>query len=102
MIRSTRSITVAGVATLERLATSSPPIDGVVLRYGHLYGPGTGAATAAAPALHVDAAASAALLAIERTRRGIYNIAEPNRYLSTEKARRELGFDAGIRLNAAE
>jgi len=97
----TRSITVAGVATLERLATSSPPIDGVVLRYGHLYGPGTGAATAEAPALHVDAAASAALLAVERTHRGIYNIAEPNRYLSTEKARRELGFDAAIRLNAA-
>jgi nucleoside-diphosphate-sugar epimerase len=98
----TRSITVAGVATLERLTTSSPPIDGVVLRYGHLYGPGTGAAAADAPALHVDAAASAALLAIEKTRRGIYNIAEPNRYLSTEKARCELGFDAGIRLNAAE
>ena len=99
--RGTRAITVAGVATLERLTTSSPPIDGVVLRYGHLYGPGTGAATAEAPALHVDAAASATLLAIERTRRGIYNIAEPNRYLSTEKARRELGFDAAIRLNAA-
>jgi nucleoside-diphosphate-sugar epimerase len=98
----TRSITVAGVATLERLVTSSPPIDGVVLRYGHLYGPGTGATAAEAPALHVDAAASAALLAIESTTRGIYNIAEPNRYLSTEKARRELGFDAGIRLNAAE
>ena len=97
----TRSITVAGVATLERLTTSSPPIDGVVLRYGDLYGPGTGAATAEAPALHVDAAASAALLAVERTHRGIYNIAEPNRYLSTEKARRELGFDAAIRLNAA-
>jgi len=38
--RGTRAITVAGVATLERLTISSPPIDGVVLRYGHLYGPG--------------------------------------------------------------
>jgi nucleoside-diphosphate-sugar epimerase len=92
--RGTRAITVAGVATLERLTTSSPPIDGVVLRYGHLYGPGTGADTAEAPALHVDAAAAAALLALEKVRRGIYNIAEPSGYLSTEKARRELGFDA--------
>jgi len=99
--RGTRAITVAGVATLERLATSSPPIDGVVLRYGHLYGPGTGASTAEAPALHVDAAAAAAVLALEKAQHGIYNIAEPSGYLSTEKAQRELGFDAGARLNAA-
>ena len=37
-----RTITVAGVVTLERLAISSPPIEGIVLRYGHLYGPHTG------------------------------------------------------------
>jgi nucleoside-diphosphate-sugar epimerase len=97
----TRAITVAGVATLERLTMSSPPIDGVVLRYGHLYGPGTGTNTAEAPALHVDAAAWAAVLAIEKARRGIYNIAEPSQYLSTDRAQRELGFDAGVRLNAA-
>jgi hypothetical protein len=30
------------LVTLEGLTMSSPPIDGVVLRYGHLYGPGTG------------------------------------------------------------
>ena len=99
--RGIRAITVAGVTTLERLTLSSPPIDGVVLRYGHLYGPGTGTSTADAPALHVDAAAWAAVLAIEKARRGIYNIAEPSGYLSTEKARRELGFDASVRLNAA-
>ena len=92
--RGTKAITVAGVATLERLIISSPPIDGVVLRYGHLYGPGTGTSTAEAPALHVGAAAWAAVLAIEKAHRGIYNIAEPSGYLSTEKARRELGFDA--------
>ena len=99
--RGTRAITLAGVAALERLTTSSPPIDGVVLRYGHLYGLGTGTSTAEAPALHVDAAAWAAVLAIEKARRGIYNIAEPSGYLSTEKARRELGFAASVRLNAA-
>jgi nucleoside-diphosphate-sugar epimerase len=98
--RGTRAITVAGVAALERLTTSSPPIDGVVLRYGHLYGPGSGANTAEAPALHVDAAAAAAALALEKARRG-YNIAEPSGYLSTERARRELGFDASVRLNSA-
>jgi nucleoside-diphosphate-sugar epimerase len=97
----TRAITVAGVATLERLTMSSPPIDGVVLRYGHLYGPGTGTNAAETPALHVDAAAWAAVLAIEKARRGIYNIAEPSGYLSTKKAQRELGFDASVRLNAA-
>ena len=63
---------------------AAAPIDGIVLRYGYLY-----------------AAASAAVLAIEKARRGIYNIAEPSGYLSTEKARRELGFDASVRLNAA-
>jgi nucleoside-diphosphate-sugar epimerase len=97
----TRAITVAGVATLERLIMSSPPIDGVVLRYGHLYGPGTGTKAADAPALHVDAPAWAAVLAIEKARRGIYNIAEPSQYLSTDRAQRELGFDANVRLNAA-
>ena len=97
----TRAITAEGVATLERLAVASPPIEGVVLRYGHLYGPGTGAAAAGeAPTLHVDAAASAALLAIEKAHGGIYNVAEPNGYLSTENARRVLGFDPSFRLSS--
>jgi nucleoside-diphosphate-sugar epimerase len=94
----TRAVTAEGVATLERLSVASPPIDGVVLRYGHLYGPGTGADSADIPSLHVDAAAAATLLAIAKARRGIYNIAEPNAYLSTDKARRELGFDPSFRL----
>jgi nucleoside-diphosphate-sugar epimerase len=97
----TRAITVAGVVTLERLAISSPPIEGIVLRYGHLYGPNTGSDVAGeAPSLHVDAAASAALLAVEKARKGIYNIAEPNAYLSVEKARHELGFDPSFRMDA--
>jgi nucleoside-diphosphate-sugar epimerase len=94
----TRAMTADGVATLERLTVASPPIEGIVLRYGHLYGPGTGAEAGETPSLHVDAAAAAALLAIEKARRGIYNIAEPNAYLSTDKARRELGFDPSFRL----
>jgi nucleoside-diphosphate-sugar epimerase len=94
----TRALTADGVATLERLTIASPPIEGIVLRYGHLYGPGTGTDTGEIPSLHVDAAASAALLAIEKARRGIYNIAEPNTYLSIDKARCELGFDPSFRL----
>jgi nucleoside-diphosphate-sugar epimerase len=94
----TRAITVAGVAMLERLTLCSPPLEGIVLRYGHLYGPGTGADTADAPALHVDAAAAVVLPAIEKTRRGIYNIAEPSAYLSIAKAQRELGFDPHARV----
>ena len=96
-----RAITVAGVVTLERLAISSPPIEGIVLRYGHLYGPNTGSDIAGeAPSLHVDAAASAALLAVGKAHKGIYNIAEPNAYLSVEKARREIGFDPSFRIDA--
>ena len=94
-----RAVTAAGVATLERLAVASSPIDGIVLRYGHLYGPGTGADVAGdAPSLHVDAAASAALLTIENGSGGIYNIAEPNSYVSVEKAVREFDFDPRFRL----
>jgi nucleoside-diphosphate-sugar epimerase len=96
-----RAITVAGVAALERLTVASAPIEGTVLRYGRLYGPGTGAGQAGeAPSLHVDAAASAALLAIEKTCHGVFNIAEPSGYLSIAKARRMLGFDPSFRLNA--
>ena len=94
----TRAVTANGVAMLEHLTVASPPIEGILLRYGHLYGPGTGANAAEIPSLHVDAAALAALLAIDKVRSGIYNIAEPNAYLSTDKARRELGFDSSFRL----
>jgi nucleoside-diphosphate-sugar epimerase len=97
-----RAITVYGVATLERLTLSSPPLMGTVLRYGHLYGPGTGTPSIPdGPSLHVDAAASAALLAIEKNCSGAYNIADENGYLSIAKARRDLGFDARFRLDTA-
>jgi nucleoside-diphosphate-sugar epimerase len=94
-----RGVTVRGVAALERQVLNAPPLEGVVLRYGQLHGPGTGAdAPRGAAPLHVDAAAHAALLATERGAPGLYNIAEPNAYVTTDKARRELGFDAGFRL----
>jgi nucleoside-diphosphate-sugar epimerase len=93
------NVSIAGVVALETQTLQSPPLDGIVLRYGQLYGPGTGrdAPHGTAPVL-VDAAAQAALLAIDHGAPGIYNIAEPNDLVATDKARRDLGFDASFRL----
>jgi nucleoside-diphosphate-sugar epimerase len=94
-------ISVQGVIALEDLTLKSPPLEGVVLRYGQLYGPGTASdrPSNSAP-LHVDAAAHAALLAIDHGDPGIYNIAEANRKVATEKARAELGWTPDFRLPA--
>ncbi len=93
-----RGITVEGVVRLERLTLTSPPLEGVVLRHGHLYGPGTGTdAATITPSLHVDAAALAALLAIERAQPGIYNIADRGNMVSIEKSRGQLGWDPAFR-----
>ena len=93
------AITVQGVVALEQAVLAARQIEGIVLRYGWLYGPGTGTGVAAgSPPLHVDAAAQAAVLAIERGVPGIYNIAEPSPLVSAEKARRELGWDPDFRV----
>lgn len=89
---------VEGVVALERAVLSAQPMVGVVLRYGYFYGSGTWNASPQPPAIHVDAAAQAAVLALGRGRPGIYNIAEDGGPVSSEKAKRELGFDAGFRL----
>jgi nucleoside-diphosphate-sugar epimerase len=93
-----RKRTVDGVVALERATLELP--EGVVLRYGYLYGPGTWFEDSkrSKPALHVDAAAEAALLAVSKGRHGIYNIAEDDGAVSSEKAKRDLGFDAEFRL----
>jgi nucleoside-diphosphate-sugar epimerase len=92
-------VTISGVVGLEDAVLNTPGIDGIVLRYGRLYGPGTWftAATGAGP-LTTDAAAHAALLAVSRGAPGLYNIAEDDGALSIEKARRELGFDPAFRV----
>ncbi|MDX8511907.1 NAD-dependent epimerase/dehydratase family protein [Mesorhizobium captivum] len=92
-----RGISVGGVIALERHVLEAP-MTGIVLRYGHLYGPGTGTETAADPALHVDAAAYAALLAVERGSQGAFNVAKPNSHITTDKAANELGWHASFRL----
>jgi nucleoside-diphosphate-sugar epimerase len=93
-----RKRTVDGVVALEQSTLELP--EGIVLRYGYLYGPGTWFEDGkrAAPALHVDAAAEAALLAVSKGKHGIYNIAEDDGAISSEKAKRDLGFDAGFRV----
>ena len=91
------AVTARGVRALEHGTLNTAGIDGVVLRYGRLYGPGTWFDAAhGAASLHVDAAAYAALLAVTRGRPGIYNIAEDGAAVTIEKARRELGFDPAL------
>jgi nucleoside-diphosphate-sugar epimerase len=86
-----------GVKALEEPTLAMP--EGIVLRYGLLYGPGTWSPETPIrpPSVHVDAAAEAALLALTKGKPGIYNIAEDDPDLSSDKAKRELGFDAGFR-----
>ena len=77
----------------------TPPIEGVVLRYGRVYGPGAWTQVPGRPpALHVDAAAHAALLAVDRGS-GVYNIAEDDGAVAITRARAQLDFDPTIRLD---
>ncbi len=93
-----RKRAVEGVAALEQATLTMP--EGIVLRYGYLYGPGTWfeKEARAKPALFVDAAAQAALLTLTKGKPGVYNVAEDDGAVSSEKARRELGFDPGFRI----
>lgn len=93
----TRGVTVQGVLALERAVLEAAPVEGVVLRYGWFYGPGANDKPAGTPGVHVDAAADAAVLAIGAGAPGLYNVAEPSPSTSTEKVRRELGWDSGFR-----
>jgi nucleoside-diphosphate-sugar epimerase len=90
------SSVVAAVTEHEQRVTGTAGIDGLVLRYGLLYGPGTGydrhgataadivaghvplveGATGMYSWLHVEDAASAAVAALERGAPGIYNVTD--------------------------
>jgi len=93
-------LSARGVASLES-QTLAGPFEGVVLRYGKLYGPGTGfdSPSAGGP-LHVDAAADAARRAVTRGAPGIYNVAEEDGIVSSAKAARELGWRDDFRIPA--
>jgi nucleoside-diphosphate-sugar epimerase len=94
------AVTARGVRALEAFVLDSPAdFDGIVLRYGRLYGPGTWSATPKGRApLHVDAAAHAALLAVTQGSPGVYNIAEADGAVQIDKARKELGFNPKFRI----
>ena len=83
------------VLDLERLTTTDQRFEGVVLRYGRLYGPGTWATDPDdPPTVHVEAAAQAAVLAVDRCQPGIYAIVNDGGPVSNAKARRLLGWSA--------
>jgi nucleoside-diphosphate-sugar epimerase len=96
-----RAITIGGVVALENATLKSPPLNGVVLRYGRLYGPGTHSdQPPASMPLHVDAAAFAAFLAIDHGEPGAYNIAEENAAVAADKARTRLHWTPNFRISA--
>lgn len=91
--------TVQGVMNLERQVLEAP-LEGIILRYGLIYGPGTGFDAPIAPgSVHVDAAAKAAELAVTQGQRGVYNVAETDGSVSSDKAIQTFGWDAGWRVD---
>jgi 2-alkyl-3-oxoalkanoate reductase len=88
--------TLAGILHVERAVAGASDLEGIALRYGGFYGPGTSIAEGASMLdmirrrllpivgsgggiwsfIHVDDAASATVAAIERGAPGIYNIAD--------------------------
>ena len=91
--------TARAVASLEQQVLGAP-FTGIVLRYGKLYGPGTGFDLAPSDGpLHVDDAVDAARRALTRGERGVYNIAEDDGIVSINKAADALGWMPGFRLD---
>lgn len=88
--------TVRAIADLEEIVTGADAIEGVVLRYGYFYGPGTSYAADGAQGqmlmnrrfpivgdgsgtfsfIHVDDAAAATVKALEHGTPGIYNVVD--------------------------
>ena len=94
--------TARAVASLEHQVLDGP-FEGVILRYGKLYGPGTGfdGPPSGGP-LHVDAAADAARRAITHGEVGIYNVAEEDGAVSSAKAAVSLGWSPGFRVGGTK
>ena len=87
------------MASLEAQVLGAP-FEGIVLRYGKLYGPGTGfdGAPTGGP-VHVDAAADAARRAVNRGQAGVYNVAEADGTVCSDKAVEALGRIPGFRID---
>jgi nucleoside-diphosphate-sugar epimerase len=94
-----RAITIReGIVPLEDAVLRQDDFEGVVLRYGQLYGPGTWSddRNGTAP-IHVEAAAYAAFLALDLGHSGAYNVAEPGGTGVVQKAVTELGWNPDFR-----
>jgi nucleoside-diphosphate-sugar epimerase len=86
------------VVELERRSTTDARFEGLVLRFGRLWGPDTwDASRPEPPVVHVDDAAAAAVLAVDRGAPGVYYVAEDAGPVSSERAKRELGWSAAAR-----
>jgi nucleoside-diphosphate-sugar epimerase len=86
------------VHELERRSTTDARFEGIVLRFGRLWGPDTwDASRPEPPVVHVDDAAAAAVLAVDRGAPGVYYVAEDGGPVSSERAKRELGWSAAAR-----
>jgi nucleoside-diphosphate-sugar epimerase len=90
-----RLVSVRGVEALEEQVLGASPMEGLVLRYGRLYDPGSGTDMPPSP----PAAAYAALLAIDHGEPGAFNIADSE--VSTDKATAALGWRADFRMDLA-
>ena len=96
------AMSARAVASLEQQVLNGP-FEGIVLRYGKLYGPGTGfdKAPTGGP-VHVDAAADAARLAVTKGAAGIYNIAVEDGIVSCAKARAAFGWNPAFRISTGQ
>ncbi len=93
------ALSARAVASMESQVLSES-FEGVVLRYGKLYGPGTGFDNPPPGGpIHVDAAADAARKSITPGITGIFNVAEDDGAVNTTKAKSILGWNASFRLN---
>ncbi|CAK7260859.1 dTDP-4-dehydrorhamnose reductase (plasmid) [Shinella sp. WSC3-e] len=91
------SATSDGVVSLEDQVSSSG-IPFAILRYGRLYGPGTGSDRPWGPAgIHIDAAALATALAARSDLSGIFNITESDGEVDSSRARQLLDWNADWR-----
>lgn len=92
------TLSARAVDSLEQRVLGGPFI-ATVLRYGKLYGPGTGFDTPPpGGAVHVDAAAEAARRAIASGQSGLFNIAEEDGTISSAKAKAVLGWNPEFRI----
>lgn len=87
-------LTLPGILELERLVTEPTQPEGVVLRYGFVYGSAAGTAREATPLprVSVEAAARAAELAAEGGPPGAYNVVDDDDAVSNQRARELLGW----------